>query len=94
MIDQETINKIAKLARLKITQSEAEEYQDQLSKVLTHFQQISAIDTKDIEPMVTSLEEEAFLREDIHVSAEINTEEILKNSPDRAGNLFKVPPVV
>ena len=48
MIDEKTIIHIAKLARLSITPEEAKEYGEQLTKVLSHFQQISKIDTKTI----------------------------------------------
>lgn len=93
MIDQKTIEHISKLARLKITHEEAREYGEQLAKVLAHFEQISKINTENIEPLVTPAEIELFLRED-RVNFEVDTDEMMKNAPDRAGNLFKVPPVV
>lgn len=93
MIDQKTIENIAKLARLKVTAEEAVEYGEQLTKVLTHFQQISKIDTSNVEPLVTPSEIEYYLRADEAVRA-TKTEEMLQNAPDKAGNLFKVPPVV
>jgi len=93
MIDQKTIEHIAKLARLSLTATEAKEYGEQLTKVLNHFQQISEIDTTGIEPLVTPSEIEFYARND-EVYRETTTEEILANAPDRAGNLFKVPPVV
>ena len=93
MIDQKTIEHIAKLARLKVTPEEATQYGEQLTKVLAHFQQISNIDTTGIEPLVTPSEIEFFVREDV-ATKENQTEAMLKNAPDKAGNLFKVPPVV
>ena len=93
MIDQKTIEHIAKLARLKVTPEEATQYGEQLTKVLAHFQQISNIDTTGIEPLVTPSEIEFFVREDVALR-ENQTEAMLKNAPDKAGNLFKVPPVV
>jgi len=92
-IDQKTIEHIAKLARLKVTAEEAVEYGDQLTKVLAHFQQISKINTENVEPLVTPAEIEFYLRDDVSVS-ELKTEAMLENAPDKAGNLFKVPPVV
>lgn len=92
-IEHETIEHIAKLARLKITNDEAKEYGDQLSKVLNHFQQISKIDTTGIEPLVTPSPISFYARND-EVQHETTTDEILSNAPDRAGHLFKVPPVV
>ena len=93
MIDEKTIIHIAKLARLSITPEEAKEYGEQLTKVLGHFQQISKIDTKNIEPLVTPSEINFYTRAD-EVKQETTAGEILENAPDKAGNLFKVPPVV
>lgn len=93
MIDQKTIEHIAKLARLSITAEEAVEYGDQLTKVLNHFQQIAKIDTTGVEPLVTPADIEFYSRLD-EARHETTTEEILANAPDKAGNLFKVPPVV
>jgi aspartyl-tRNA(Asn)/glutamyl-tRNA(Gln) amidotransferase subunit C len=93
MIDQKTIQHIAKLARLKVTPEEATVYGDQLTKVLSHFQKISEIDTNGIEPLVTPTEIEFYLRPD-EVKKENSAEEMVANAPEKAGNLFKVPPVV
>jgi aspartyl-tRNA(Asn)/glutamyl-tRNA(Gln) amidotransferase subunit C len=93
MIDQKTIEHIAKLARLKVSPEEATEYGEQLTKVLAHFQQISKINTENVEPLVTPSEIEFYLRED-EAKALAQTEELLQNAPEKAGNLFKVPPVV
>lgn len=93
MIDKKTIEHIAKLARLHITEEEAQEYSTQLAKALEHFEQISKVDTSGVEPLVTPIEMEAYWREDVALQ-EYSAEEMTVNAPDRAGNLFKVPPVV
>ena len=93
MIDQKIIHHIAKLARLHVTAEEAKVYGDQLTKVLSHFQNISSIDTSGIEPLVTPSEIEIHLRQDV-VKKENTAEEMVANAPEKAGNLFKVPPVV
>lgn len=97
MIDEKKIMHIAKLARLKITAHEAAHYGDQLAKVLSHFDQISKIDTTNVEPLVSPLEADFFgpdsFREDI-VASYFKAEDMLENAPDKMGNLFKVPPVV
>lgn len=93
MIDQKTIQQIAKLARLKVTPEEAAIYGDQLTKVLSHFQKISEIDTTGVEPLVTPTEIEFYARQD-EVKKENSAEEMVQNAPEKAGNLFKVPPVV
>jgi len=93
MIDQKTIEHIARLARLRITPAEAKEYGEQLSKVLNHFEQISKVDTMGVEPLVTPIKIEFYARLD-EVQQETTTEEILANAPEKAGHLFKVPPVI
>ena len=93
MIDKKTIEHIAKLARLTITEAEANEYSEQLAKAMNHFEQISKINTEGVEPLVTPTEIEDFWREDI-AKQEFTPEEMTSNAPSKAGNLFKVPPVV
>lgn len=93
MIDKKQIESIAKLARLKISEQEAEEYAIQLSKALQYFEQIASIQTKNVLPLITPVEIEGHWRED-HPLKEITTEELLKEAPNKTGNLFTVPPVI
>lgn len=93
MIDPKTIEHVAKLAKLQMSAEEAQKYSEQLSKALAYFEQISKVDTKGIEPLVTPSQLEAFWRPD-EAHKELSAEEIVANSPERMGNLFKVPPVV
>lgn len=93
MIDKKTIEHIAKLARLQVSAGEAEKYSEQLSKALGYFEQISKLETKGIEPLVTPSDVQPFWREDV-VRKENSAEEMTANAPERMGNLFKVPPVV
>jgi aspartyl-tRNA(Asn)/glutamyl-tRNA(Gln) amidotransferase subunit C len=93
MIDKATIEHVAKLARLKLTDDEVMEFSTQLQQVLSHFEHIKNVDTQGVEPLVTPIEIDNFLREDIE-QKQFTPEEILSNAPDRSGNLFKVPPVV
>lgn len=92
-IDKSTIEKIAKLARLKISEAESVQMTSDLSVVLNYFDQISQINTNQIEPLVTPTEIPSFFRED-QVKSETNVQDILSNAPQKTGNLFTVPPVV
>lgn len=93
MIDLKTIHRIAQLARLQVNENEAQQYANQLTKVLTHFQEISKIETSNVEPLITPTEITLNLRDDV-AKHEFSTEELLKNAPDKMGQLFKVPPVI
>lgn len=87
------VGKVAELARLKISENEASSYKQQLEAIIKHFEEIRAIDTANVEPMITPSEIELYIREDNCVQ-ELSVEQALANAPERSGNLFKVPPVV
>lgn len=93
MIDKTTILHIAKLARLHVTEEEAQAYSTQLASALSHFQQISKVDTTGVEPLVTPTDIETYWREDV-VQKDFSAEDMTANAPSKVGNLFKVPPVV
>jgi aspartyl-tRNA(Asn)/glutamyl-tRNA(Gln) amidotransferase subunit C len=93
MIEKSVIEKIAKLARLDVSEGQLAEYSKQLSVVMKYFEQITKVKTENIEPLTTPTELEVFWREDI-VKQELSSEEILANAPDKIGNLFRVPPVI
>ena len=93
MIDLKTVERIAHLARLEVSPAQAQEFSEQLTKILGYFEQISKLDTKNIEPLVTPSEIEAFWRDDEQVIKH-NAEEMVANAPEKVGNLYKVPPVV
>lgn len=93
MLNKEAVLKVAKLARLNITEQEALDYQKQLEKVLDSFQKITTVNTDGIEPLVTPTPVDLFMRED-EVLQSVTVDEIIKCAPDAKGNLFKVPPVV
>ena len=92
-IDEATIKKISSLARLSLSEEERRTFGDQLAKVLEAFEKISAVDTEGVEPLVTPTEMVHELRED-QVKPYENVTQAMDCAPARAGNLFKVPPVV
>lgn len=92
-LDLATVRKVAQLSRLELTDSEIKAFAGQLSAVLENFEQLQAVDTKGIEPLVTPTDLSVRLREDEAVKIK-DTEPFLANAPARSGNLFKVPPVV
>ena len=93
MIDRKALEHIAHLAKLHVTETEAQEFAAQLSKAMGYFDQISKVETKGIDPLVTPSEVEAYWRPD-EAKKELTAEEIVANAPAKTGNLFTVPPVV
>ncbi len=93
MIDRKTIESVARLARLEINDLEAEELATHLAKAIQHFDAIAKVKTDGVEPLITPIEIKAYYREDVVVK-DFTAEEMTENAPEKAGNLFKVPPVV
>jgi aspartyl-tRNA(Asn)/glutamyl-tRNA(Gln) amidotransferase subunit C len=94
MISKDQILKIAKLARLSLNKQEEEQFADQFSAILGYFEQMSAVNTEGVEPLITPTEMEFHWREDEAVQWQNMGSEVVERSPDHSGKLFKVPPVV
>lgn len=93
MIEEREVEKLVKLARLKVDKDQRESLAKHLDQAISYFNEISKIDTTGIEPLITPSDIEPILRAD-YSEHSISTDELLKNAPERSGNLFKVPPVV
>lgn len=88
----EAVQKVAQLSRLKLTDQELAAIQTQLSAVLENFEQIAQVNTEGVRPLVTPTDMPQTLRPDVVET--FDSEKILANAPEKAGRLFKVPPVV
>ncbi len=93
MLTKDAVQHIAKLSRLSLTDAEAEGFSHQLSAILDSFNDIAKLNTEGVEPLVTPTDIAVHLRADVIVETDM-VDELLQNAPARAGNLFKVPPVV
>lgn len=92
-LNLETVNMIAKLAKLSISPDQTQEHLLQLNKIMGFFDKISEVATDKIEPLVTPIEVENSWRED-KVENNFTAQEMVQNAPSKQGSLFKVPPVV
>ena len=87
------VKKIAQLARLQINEADEAKCQQQMESILNYFNEVSAVNTEGVEPLVTPVDIELVFRQD-EKKESISVEEALQNAPERSGHLFKVPPVV
>ncbi len=93
MIDEKTVEKIANLSRLSLTDQEIKDYSEHLSNILKHFEEVAKVNTDGVEPIVTPTPIEFHSRED-EIKDQLLPDESLRNAPERSGYLFKVPPVI
>ena len=92
-IDKNTINKIARLSRIKLDDKESEDYINDLNSILDWVEQLNEVNTENVEPLSNISSSILPKRED--VSKDTNSsEEILENAPDKLQGFFAVPKVV
>lgn len=84
------ILKLARLARIQITEDELQKYADELNAVLGYVQQLSEVDTDGLEPtyQVTGLTD--VMRPDELHDYGVVTQELLKNAPALENGQIKV----
>lgn len=92
-VDEATVRRIARLARIKITDDEAVGLQAELSGILDWVEQLSEVDTEGVEPMTRVVPIELKKRPDIVNDGEIASE-IVANAPMTEDDYFVVPKVV
>ena len=83
------VRDVAALARLKMTKSELELMQDQLSDILTNFDALSSVNTDDIEPTGHSADVDSVMRDD-EPKESLQLEEVFENVPSKHGNFVRV----
>ena len=92
-IDNQTVRKVSKLAKIKINEKEESKLIEELNNILGWVDELKKVDTEQIEPMLSVFNESMVMRKD-EVSSEISDELVLKNAPESKSGFFVVPKVV
>lgn len=92
-ITKEEVEKVARLARLELTEVEKTAFTKQLSQILTHVETLKQYDTAGVEPTATVLEQVNVFRPD-EVRPSLPVERALANAPASAGGFFVVPKII
>lgn len=92
-VDRATVRRIARLARIAITDEEAERLETELSGILDWVAQLDELDTSDVEPMTRVAAMTMKKREDV-VTDGFCADDILKNAPKVDDHYFVVPKIV
>lgn len=90
MITVKEVENVAKLARLALTDEEKHKLAEQMGNILEYFNQLSEVNTENVEPMAHPVPSINIMRED-QVSFPYKREAILKNAPEEEDGYFKVP---
>lgn len=93
VIDQATVEKIARLAHLKLSPSEIAHFAVQLEKVLEHIRQLERLDTKGVAETVHALPQQNVWREDT-VRPGLTQAQALAAAPQAEDGCFRVPRII
>ncbi len=92
-LTSDEVRRIARLARVGLSDAEVERLRDELSAILEHFTVLDEIDTEDVPPTAHSFEMANVQRAD-DVRPSLSTEDVLLNAPRTEDGFFRVRAVL
>jgi aspartyl-tRNA(Asn)/glutamyl-tRNA(Gln) amidotransferase subunit C len=92
-VDEATVQRIARLARIKVTPGEAKALETELSGILNWVEQLGEVDTSSVEPMTRVVPIALPMRKDEVTDGDI-ADDVIKNAPQTEDHFFVVPKVV
>jgi aspartyl-tRNA(Asn)/glutamyl-tRNA(Gln) amidotransferase subunit C len=92
-IDADEVERVARLARLALSDDEKARFARQLARILDYARQVAELDTTGVPPMARADESAGAERMD-ESRASLPREDALANAPDALSGLFVVPRVL
>lgn len=92
-VDKDTVKRVAHLARIAVSDDEAEALQSDLNAILGFVEQLDAVDVSGVEPMTSVIGMPMKVRTDT-VNDGDQADDIIANAPASDASFFVVPKVV
>ncbi len=92
-VDTDTVKRVAKLARIAVSDEDAVRMTGELNTILGFVEQLGEVDVEGVEPMTSVIPMEMKKRQDV-VTDGNKAEDIVANAPASEDNFFMVPKVV
>ena len=92
-ISRQDVQRMARLARLSLTDAETAQLQGQLGAIVEYMEQLRTVDTEDVAPDVAGVELTLVGRSD-EVHTGLTTAQALSEAPDCTADSFCVPAFV
>ncbi len=92
-VDTATVRRVARLARIKVTDDEAERMTNELNSILGFVEQLNEVDVAGVEPMTSVVSVKMRRRQDVVTDGE-DAEAVTVNAPVSEDHFFLVPKVV
>jgi aspartyl-tRNA(Asn)/glutamyl-tRNA(Gln) amidotransferase subunit C len=92
-VTNEDVKYVANLARLQLTDEEAEQLKGDMNRILEYMETLNELDTSGVEPLEHVTELDVRFRKD-EAKPPLSHEDALKNAPDADSDYFRVPRVI
>ncbi len=92
-LTKETVLKVAELAHIEMPDDKLEQLLPDMNNIITWVEQLSELDTDNVEPLANISDETAPLREDVVNDGDIQ-DKVLKNAPSKREGFFEVLKIV
>jgi aspartyl-tRNA(Asn)/glutamyl-tRNA(Gln) amidotransferase subunit C len=92
-VDEATVKRIARLARIRITDDEAKGLEAELTSIMAWVEQLDEVDTDGVEPMTRVVPIKLRMRDDVVTDGGI-ADDVTRNAPLSDDHFYVVPKVV
>ncbi|MGE0212006.1 MAG: Asp-tRNA(Asn)/Glu-tRNA(Gln) amidotransferase subunit GatC [Parvibaculaceae bacterium] len=92
-VDQNTVRRIARLARIRLEDEDVPILEGELNSILGWIEMLNEVDVKGVEPMTSVVSMEMKMRDDV-VTDGASPERVVANAPRVDETYFMVPKVV
>ena len=92
-LSADEVRKVARLARLSLSDEQVERYRAQLSGILSHMERLKELDLSGVEPLANVADAVNRLDEDVP-GATLPNEVLMKLAPEVSAPFVKVPKVI
>lgn len=92
-INKKSLEHLADLARLELSEKESEKFLGDLEKILDHFKELQGLDTQNVQPMTGGTELKNAFREDGETKSSLKPDLVVEVFPEKEKHWLKVPPV-
>lgn len=93
-IDEKTVRKVARLARLALPEERVKPMADELNGIMAWIEQLNEVDIEGVEPMTSAVESVRLPMRDDMVTDGDDPLRVLANAPKAEDGFFVVPKVV
>lgn len=92
-VDQNTVRRIARLARLKVDEADVPQLEDELNAILKWIEMLNEVDVANVEPLTSVVAMKMRMRDDVVTDGGIPAK-VTANAPGAQDGFFTVPKVV